>query len=243
MDLPAKLASIASKKESRSLDGSSDGSLLEASQPRSEHLDRDAFRLGEFLQNQLEVGRCFLLLSRSCITTRSSFCRWSWRRRKRCIRFALRFETLRSNSSRGIQEIRGIQGIQGIRGIRGIQEIREIQEIHPSDPIAFDPAILRLSPLPLRFLRENHGNPPSQVHPTRSKPRSFENSLRRTHSPPLRRNVRFLLRPAMRNDSERNRAKACERRHALPNPLCRFAITRRLRRRGTSTRTSRGKGR
>ena len=225
MDLPAKLASITSKKESRSLDGSSDGSLLEASQPRSEHLDRDAFRLGEFLQNQLEVGRCFLLLSRSCITTRSSFCRWSWRRRKRCIRFALRFETWRSNSSRGIQ---GIQGIQGI---------------HPSDPIAFDPAILRLPPLPLRFLRENHGNPPSQVHPTRSKPRSFENSLRRTHSPPLRRNVRFLLRPAMRNDSERNRAKACERRHALPNPLCRFAITRRLRRRGTSTRTSRGKGR
>ena len=63
MDLPAKLASIASKKESRSLDGSSDGSLLEASQPRSEHLDRDALRLGEFLQNQLEVGLCFLLLS------------------------------------------------------------------------------------------------------------------------------------------------------------------------------------
>lgn len=59
MDLPAKLASIASKKESRSLDGSSDGSLLEASQPRSEHLDRDAFRLGEFLQNQLEVGLAF----------------------------------------------------------------------------------------------------------------------------------------------------------------------------------------
>ena len=52
MDIPAR---ISKKKDSRSLDGSSDGSLLEPSQMLNEHFEKDSSRLGEFLQNQLEV--------------------------------------------------------------------------------------------------------------------------------------------------------------------------------------------
>lgn len=162
------------------------------------------------------------LLICSCITTKSSCCRWSWRRRRRCTHSAHRFTASRSNSS---------QSNELIDSEPAILQLRYQLHLPPFLPMA------------QLLLRENKDNPPMRRPPTPPKRLSFENSLPLTPLPLFQRNGRFLQSRATISGVERSPARAYERLRAFRSPLYRFAITRRSKRKGTLMRTNRERSR